>query len=34
MPPVPLEFITTERTWGCLITDAYKYLIPFNFSIE
>jgi len=22
-----------EATWGCLTTDAYKYLIPFTFSI-
>ena len=31
---VPLEFITIEQTSGCLSSHAYKYLIPFAFSIK
>ena len=28
-----LEFVTTARTWGCLSSDAYDFLIPFYFRI-
>ena len=31
---LPLGLPTIEQTWGCLTTDAYKYLIPFAFSIK
>ena len=30
---IPLELLTTARTSGCLSSHAYKYLIPFAFSI-
>ena len=28
------DLVTIEQTSGCLSTDAYKYLIPFAFSIR
>jgi hypothetical protein len=32
--PLELALPTTARTWGCLSSDAYKYSIPFAFSIK
>ena len=31
---IPLELPTTAQTSGCLSSQAYKYLIPFAFSIK
>ncbi len=33
-PWFSVRMVTTERTSGCLSSDAYKYLIPFAFSIR
>jgi hypothetical protein len=32
--PSSTDVTTTGRTLGCLSTDAYKYLIPFAFSVK
>jgi len=31
---IPVDFITIEQTLGCLSSDAYKYSIPFAFTIK
>jgi hypothetical protein len=25
--------LTTGQTWGCLLSDAYEYWIPFSFKV-
>ncbi len=31
---IPVNLVTIARTSGCLFSGAYKYLIPFAFSIK
>ena len=28
------KLLTTGQIWGCLTTDAYKYLIPFSYCAK